>query len=77
MHTQSHKAMLRAAAKINRDYAAGNPALDRAIAKIRGANPDAFWMPEMLPLRRFFHRPKDLADGPVPHQSFVIDTRKP
>ena len=49
------------------DWSVPNPKLEIAIAEIRNQNPDAFWTPETLILRRFFDEPK----FPIPHRGFV------
>jgi hypothetical protein len=46
-----------------------NRELELTIARIRNANPNAFWTPETLILRKFYHRPK----FPIPHQSWTVD----
>jgi hypothetical protein len=61
------RAMLRAAARVGRDYQHDNRELEVAIAQIKSINPGAFYNPDTLILRKFFHAPK----FPIPHQSWV------
>lgn len=63
------QAQLRSAARVKRDYMHENRDLELAIARIRNANPNAFWTPETLILRKFYHKPK----FPIPHQSWTVD----
>jgi hypothetical protein len=63
------QAQLRAAARVGRDYIHENRELELTIARIRNANPNAFWTPETLILRKFYHAPK----FPIPHQSSEVN----
>jgi len=62
------RAMLRAAAMVGRDYQHDNKELEIAIAKIKSANPGAFYTPDTLILRKFWHAPK----FPIPHQFAAV-----
>lgn len=72
MLTDAQKAKLKAASRVKRGYKpydikfdSENKDLDIAIAEIKNENPNAFWTPDTLILRRFFHEPK----FPIPYRS--------
>jgi hypothetical protein len=62
------QALLRGAARVGRDYSIENKALEIAIAQVKNANPNAFWTPDTLILRKFLHEPK----FPIPHQYSAV-----
>jgi hypothetical protein len=49
------------------DWSIPNQKLEIAIAEIRNENPDAFWTPETLILRRFVDEPK----LPIPNRGWL------
>ena len=64
------RAALRAAARVGREYDKDNRALAIAIAQVKNANPNAFWTPDTLILRKFHHAPK----FPIPHQYAAVQS---
>jgi len=64
------RAMLRAAARVGREYDKDNRALAIAIAQVKKTNPSAFWTPDTLILRKFHNAPK----FPIPHQFAAVQS---
>jgi hypothetical protein len=62
------RAMLRAAARVGRNYQHDNKDLEVAIAQLKSINPGAFYTDETLILRKFWHAPK----FPIPHQYAAV-----